>query len=87
MLPPPVFHSESKKWEDWSWQLKSYVSMYKPVAQSLMDRLEGTYDACIDQHLEDFEVANCPNQRLVDSADSRTISLHKSQMAPPGSIV
>ena len=27
-------------WEDWRWQLKIYVGLYKPLAQVLMDEAE-----------------------------------------------
>ena len=25
LFPPPVYHGELDKWDDWSWQLKRYV--------------------------------------------------------------
>ena len=31
-----------EKWEDWSWQLKRYVGLYKPRAKLLMDDVEGS---------------------------------------------
>ncbi|CAE7295848.1 unnamed protein product [Symbiodinium sp. CCMP2456] len=42
LFPPPVFKGEHDKWEDWSWQSKAYVALYKPVAQELMDRIQGS---------------------------------------------
>ena len=33
---------ESLRWEDWSWQLKRYVGLYKPLAKLLMDDVEGS---------------------------------------------
>ena len=55
LFPPPVFHGELDKWDDWSWQLKRYVGLYKPLAKMLMDEIElnaqkividGLYEAC-----------------------------------------
>ena len=37
LLPPPVYHGELEKWEDWSRQLNRHVGLYKPVAKHLMD--------------------------------------------------
>ena len=42
LFPPPIFKGEHERWEDWSWQLKAYVALYKPVAQELMTRVEGS---------------------------------------------
>ena len=42
MFPPPVYHGELEKWEDWSWQLKRYVGLHKPLAKLLMDDAEGS---------------------------------------------
>ena len=65
MFPPPVYSGESEKWDDWSWQLKSYVSLYKPSAQFMMDRLEGRDEVCTDQHIEDYETRSAPGQALI----------------------
>ena len=65
LFPPPVYSGESEKWDDWSWQLKSYVSLYKPSAQFMMDRLEGRDEVCTDQHIEDYETTNAPGQALI----------------------
>ena len=40
LFPPPTYHGELEKWEDWSWQLKRYVGLYKPMAKTLMDEIE-----------------------------------------------
>ena len=40
MIPPPVFTGERERWEDWSWQVKAYVSLHKPFAQELLTRIE-----------------------------------------------
>ena len=40
LFPPPTHHGELDKWDDWSWQLKRYVGLYKPLAKTLMDEIE-----------------------------------------------
>ena len=40
LFPPPTYHGELDKWDDWSWQLKRYVGLYKPLAKTLMDEIE-----------------------------------------------
>eukprot|EP00439_Symbiodinium_sp_Y106_P082978 s159_g22.t1 len=40
LFPPPVYHGELDKWDDWSWQLKRYVGLYKPLAKTIMDEIE-----------------------------------------------
>ena len=40
LFPPPLYHGELDKWDDWSWQLKRYVGLYKPLAKTLMDEIE-----------------------------------------------
>ena len=47
LFPPPIFKGEHERWEDWSWQLKAYVALYKPVAQELMTRVEGSASATL----------------------------------------
>ena len=39
-FPPPTYHGELDKWEDWSWHLKRCVGLYKPMAKTLMDEIE-----------------------------------------------
>ena len=39
LFPPPVYHGELEKWEDWPWQLKRYVGLHKPMAKTLMDEI------------------------------------------------
>ena len=39
LFPPPTYHGELDKWDDWSWQLKRYVGLYKPLAKTLMDEI------------------------------------------------
>ena len=40
LFPPPVYHGELDKWDDWSWQLKRYVGLYQPLAKTMMDEIE-----------------------------------------------
>ena len=42
LFPPPVYPGKLEKWEDWSWQLKRYVGLYKPLAKLMMDDVEGS---------------------------------------------
>ena len=65
MFPPPVFKGEHERWEDWSWQLKAYVALYKPVAQELMTRVEGSTSAIDDIILQQEENNSYPGQDLV----------------------
>ena len=68
MFPPPTFKGEHDKWEDWSWQLKAYVALYKPVAQNLMDRIEGSTTHIDDHVTYQEELTNYPGQDLVKFA-------------------
>ena len=40
LFPPSVYHGELDKWDDWSWQLKRYLGLYKPLAKTMMDEIE-----------------------------------------------
>ena len=40
LFPPPVYHGELDRSDDWSWQLKRYVGLYKPLAKTMMDEIE-----------------------------------------------
>ena len=35
--PLPTDNGEIDRWEDWSWQLKRYVGLYKPLAKVQSD--------------------------------------------------
>ena len=35
-----MYHGELEK-SDWSWQLKRYIGLYKPIAKLMMDDVEG----------------------------------------------
>ena len=49
MFPPPTYNGEIDKWEEWSWQLKRYAGLYKPLAYVLMDEAETTPEKIIDE--------------------------------------
>ena len=42
-------------WEDWSWQLKSYVALHKPHAREVMDLSEGAPNPITDQVLTNYQ--------------------------------
>ena len=56
LFPPPHYSGEPDKWEDWSWQLKSYVALYKPHAREVMDLAEGAPNPITDQVLTNYQV-------------------------------
>ena len=64
LFPPPIFKGEHERWEDWSWQLKAYVALYKPVAQELMTRVEGSASAIDDIILQQEENNSYPGLRF-----------------------
>ena len=37
LFPPPTYHGELDKWDDWSWQLKRYVGLHN---KTMMDEIE-----------------------------------------------
>ena len=56
LFPPPVYHRELEKWEDWSWQLKRYLGLRKPLAKLLMDEVEGSNGTITEDLCEAFNV-------------------------------
>ena len=55
-FPPLQCSRKTEKWEDLSWQLKSYVALYKPVAGEVVSTIEGSpHQACTDQVVSDFK--------------------------------
>ena len=77
LFPPPVYHGELEKWEDWSWQLKRYVGLYKPLAKLLMDDVEGSNVAITDDLCEAFNVQQNRTQ-------NDQLSLFSRQLATDG---
>ena len=55
MFPPPHYSGEPDKWEDWSWQLKSYVALYKPTAREVMELAEGAAAPITDQVVLNYQ--------------------------------
>ncbi|CAE7351810.1 unnamed protein product [Symbiodinium sp. CCMP2456] len=63
LFPPPPYHGELQKWEDWSWQLKRYVGLYKPPAKTLMDAIEGNPRTVVDDDMcEAYDVQQTRSQ-------------------------
>ena len=68
LFPPPTFKGEHDRWEDWSWQLKAYVAVHKPVAQELVERIEGSNVPIDDLSMQAEETNSYPGQELVKFA-------------------
>ena len=49
------YSGEPDKWEDRSWQLKSYVALHKPHAREVMDLSEGAPNRITDQVLTNYQ--------------------------------
>ena len=80
LLPPPVFQGELEKWEDWSWQLKRYVGLYKPVAEHLMEDVEGSNRVIDDMLCEAFDVQQAWSQNDQLSLFSRQLAYMLAQI-------
>ena len=80
LFPPPVYHGELEKWEDWSWQLKRYVGLYKPLAKLLMDDVEGSNVAITDDLCEAFNVQQNRTQNDQLSLFSRQLAYMLAQI-------
>eukprot|EP00439_Symbiodinium_sp_Y106_P029257 s5378_g3.t1 len=77
VFPPPVYHGELEKWEDWSWQ---YVGLYKPLAKLLMDDVEGSNVAITDDLCEAFNVQQNRTQNDQLSLFSRQLAYMLAQI-------
>ena len=55
LFPPPTYHGELDKWDDWSWHLKRYVGLYKPLAKTMTDEIETNAQKVVTDSL----CANC----------------------------
>ena len=69
LFPPPVYLGELEKWEDWSWQLKRYLGVYKP----LMEDVEGSNRMIDDDLCEAFDVQRMRTQNNQLSLFSRQL--------------
>ena len=75
LFPPPTYHGELDKWEDWSWQLKRYVGLYKPLAKTLMDESEVNAQKVVTDSLcEAYDVQQT-------SSHNNQLSLFAKQLA------
>ena len=64
LFPPPLYHRELDKWDDWSWQLKRYVGLYKPLAKTLMDEIEVNAQKVVTDSLcEAYDVQQTSSQK------------------------
>ena len=67
LAPPPPYSGSVENWEEWSWQLKSYVSLFEPHIAKSLESVEGKSDAIDDKYLEDCEKNNNPRVALEQS--------------------
>ena len=75
LFPPPVYYGELDKWDDWSWQLKRYVGLYKPLAKTLMDEIEvNAQQVVTDSLCEAYDVQQTSSQ-------NNQLSLFAKQLA------
>ena len=49
LFQPPQYSRDTEKWGDRTWQLKSYVALYKPIAGEVMSIIEDVAQAFTDQ--------------------------------------
>ena len=81
LFPPPTYHGELDKWDDWSWQLKRYVGLYKPLAKMLMDEVELAPTKVITDGLcEAFDVQQTTTQNNQMSLFSRQLAYMLAQI-------
>eukprot|EP00439_Symbiodinium_sp_Y106_P069965 s5116_g12.t1 len=63
LFPPPLYHGELDKWDDWSWQLKRYIGLYKPLAKTLKDEIEVNAQKVVTDSLcEAYDVQQTSSQ-------------------------
>ena len=81
LFPPPPYHGELDKWDDWSWQLKRYVGLCKPLAKLLMDEVETASNKVItDQLCEAFDVQQTQTQNNQLSLFARQLAYMLAQI-------
>ena len=81
LFPPPTYHGELDKWDDWSWQLKRYVGLYKPLAKLLMDEVEQAPTKLITDGLcEAFDVQQTQTQNNQLSLFARQLAYMLAQI-------
>ena len=70
-----MYHGELDKWDDWSWQLKRYVGLYKPLAKTMIDEIETNAQKVVTDSLrEAFDVQQTGTQ-------NNQLSLFSKQLA------
>ena len=62
LFPPPMYNGELEKWEDWSWQLKRYVGLYKPGVKLMMDGCGRANTVITDEASEAFDIRQTRSQ-------------------------
>ena len=81
VFPPPTYHGELEKWEDWSWQLKRYVGLYKPMAKSLTDEIEMSAQKVVTDDLcEAYDVQQTRTQNNQLSLFARQLGYMLAQI-------
>ena len=69
-LNPPSYSRSIERWEERSWQVKSYVSLFKPHIAELLESVEGKADTIDDKCVGDWE--KCNNLTLALAAAQQT---------------
>eukprot|EP00439_Symbiodinium_sp_Y106_P044512 s4651_g5.t1 len=81
LFPPPTYHGELDKWDDWSWQLKRYVGLYKPLAKMLMDEIEANAQKVVTDGLcEAYDVQQTSSQNNQLSLFSKLLAYMLAQI-------
>ena len=55
---PEKFNGKMEHWEDWSWQMKSYLSLFKTDVAEVMEQCETVATPITDERLEQLEASN-----------------------------
>ena len=55
---PDKFAGKMEHWEDWSWSVKSYVSLFKTEAAEVMENVETVATVITDERLASLEAEN-----------------------------
>eukprot|EP00439_Symbiodinium_sp_Y106_P075560 s829_g15.t1 len=75
LFPPPLYHGELDKWDDWSRQLKRYEGLCKPLAKTMMDEIETNAQKVVTDSLrEAYDVQQTGTQ-------NNQLSLFSKQLA------
>ena len=55
---PDKFFRKMEHWEDWSWSVKSYLSLFKTEAAEVMENVETVATVITDERIERLEAEN-----------------------------